>query len=384
MSLHEQHATFARPETKIRLSLLGTALVDALGAPAEFHPRFTFEWVTDMIPNKNFGLSPGVWTDDTSMTLCLAESLSKCKDDGGFSEVHQLDTYSRWKRQGHLSAVGRCFDIGNTIRMALSIFAQGKRDAALSNIRAKLGAESNAGNGSLMRVLPIGLVYWRNLERAKEFARRSSSTTHPTQMCTEACEIWTGAISLIMQHTTSDMLLSKLALFEYFATYPYQNRKLKEALAMPSDIGPPPDGPTARETWYQTHHPLLRLIADTRKQAPKGKYPYALPSSKQLPSTGYVLHTFVAALFGFFATNTFEEGAIMVVNLGDDADTVGAIYAGLSACWYAGDDDGAEAKALFWSDRVQRWEKNLVERVAVEHVAEGLASRESIERAGNE
>ena len=69
-----------------------------------------------MVGGGPFGLEPGQWTDDTSMALCLAESLIEC---GGFEPRDQLERYVRWWRQGHLSSTGRCFDIGTATRAAL-------------------------------------------------------------------------------------------------------------------------------------------------------------------------------------------------------------------------------------------------------------------------
>src|ERR1700722_6464188 len=215
--LQSQYLVRASSPTKIRLSLLATALVDALGGPAEFSPRFSFPFINSMIPNKNFGLPPGIWTDDTSMTLCLARSLAtymprnnistgKEAIPGGFDEAHQLDMYHSWRRVGYLSAIGKCFDIGNTTRSALSIWSSNPlpRDAErtqiiLDRIRSKLSGESSCGNGSLMRVLPVGLAFWRDEDAARKYALRSSDTTHPNPLCGEACQLWTTIIVKIMQ-----------------------------------------------------------------------------------------------------------------------------------------------------------------------------------------
>jgi ADP-ribosylglycohydrolase len=82
------------------------------------------------------------------------------------------------------------------------------------------------------------------------------------------------------------------------------------------------------------------------------------------------LHTIVAALYCFFATKTFEEGAILAVNLGNDADTVGAVYAGLAGCWYASDD----GQGMFWTEGVQEWKQHLVRKDLVEEVAAELVT----------
>ena len=75
--------------------------------------------ITDMVGGGPFCLEPGQWTDDTSMALCLAESLIESAE---FDAVDQLARYVRWKRHGHLSSNGRCFDIGSTVMQALARF----------------------------------------------------------------------------------------------------------------------------------------------------------------------------------------------------------------------------------------------------------------------
>ena len=392
-SLRFQVPTPASSATKIRLSLLATAMVDALGAPAEFQTRFSFPFITSMEPNNNFGQPPGVWTDDTSMTLCLTKSISTFKETpnspytGGFDEVHQLELYRRWHKDGYLSAIGKCFDIGTNTQRALDIFSRYSAEEALLRIRSDLAEEKCSGNGSLMRIIPIGLAYWRDESQAKTYARRSSQATHPNTICIEACEMWTGAIGLIMEETTEppqrspedneERQLTKLTLLEYISNFPFTHNKLREALTLPFGVGARPEGKAEREAWYYRYHPLMRLIKETQGpgQAQKDpKFPYNIPTEEQLPSSGYVLHTIVAALYCFFTTRTFEEGALMAVNLGNDADTVGSIYAGLAACWYA--DKEGKAEGVFWTKKVREWRKELVKRSLVEEVAENLVAWE--------
>jgi ADP-ribosyl-[dinitrogen reductase] hydrolase len=395
--LHTQYPVRAEASTKIRLSMIATAMVDALGGPAEFHGRYSFPLITTMIPNNNFNLPPGVWTDDTSMTLCLARSLATCSrpsspTKGGFDEKDQLDAYTNWQSNGILSATGSCFDIGNTIRQALYIYNDNppdhdSADKALQKIRETLSSENSAGNGSLMRVLPVGLAYWREEEGAKEYARRSSMTTHPTPMCQEACAVWTGAITRIMQETGTKGggTFTKLDVVEYFATFPYTNDKLRRALALPEDglrtvlaklrNGSSLTAAEAREADYRNSHPIVRLIARVESGPPNKnvKFSKTIPSDLALPSSGYVLHTLVAALYCFLATETFEEGAIMAVNLGSDADTVGAVYAGLAGCWYATETEH-DGQGMFWTKKVHEWKEDLVRRDLVEAVAEELVA----------
>jgi len=106
---------------RYRGALLGLAVGDAVGTTLEFKRLGTFTPITDMIGGGSFNLKTGQWTDDTSMALCLAESLIECR---GVDLVDQLTRYCRWYRDGHLSSTGRCFDIGNTTRTALERFEE--------------------------------------------------------------------------------------------------------------------------------------------------------------------------------------------------------------------------------------------------------------------
>ncbi|KAF9486225.1 ADP-ribosylglycohydrolase [Pholiota conissans] len=395
--LHNQLPTPSSVATKIRLSLMGTAIVDALGAPVEFKPRFSFPFLSTMEPNDNFHLPAGVWTDDTSMMLCLAKSLATWHytDDapylGGFDEADQMRLYTRWKKEGYLSAIGRCFDIGNTISRSLAIYSrhEDRVEEALHLIRSELSDEStSSGNGSLMRVLPIGLTYWRDEARLKEYGRRSSETTHPAALPCEVCQFWCCLIALVLEKATQPELrlpdsteppFSKLTLLDYISRYPYVSHHLNVALTLPYALPPRPEGEAEREEYYSRHHPLLRLITETQAEPlPRGsKFPYHIPSEGSVKSTGYVLHTLIAALYCFFTTKTFEEGALMAVNMGNDADTVGAVYAGLAGVWYAGSEGRPEAEGVFWTKRVREWRKATVNLNIVESVAEGLVEWET-------
>ncbi len=127
---------------------LGLAAGDALGTTVEFRHPGTFEPLTDIVGGGQFDLAAGEWTDDTSMALCLAESLL---ERNGFDPVDQLQRYVRWFRHGHHSSTGTCFDIGNTVRDALLRFERSGEPWCGST------DPQSAGNGSLMRLAPIPL-----------------------------------------------------------------------------------------------------------------------------------------------------------------------------------------------------------------------------------
>ena len=115
--------TMASPINKaqrIRGSLYGVAVTDALGGPIEFKQRGSFPPVTKFLFNPHFDLPPGSFTDDTSMTLCLAQSLVDTK--GKFILQDQIRKYVKWKEEGYMSSSGHCFDIGNATRRSLGIW----------------------------------------------------------------------------------------------------------------------------------------------------------------------------------------------------------------------------------------------------------------------
>ncbi len=158
-------------------ALVGLAVGDALGTTLEFRRPGTFEPITDMVGGGPFGLKPGQWTDDTSMALCLAESLLECR---GFDGRDQLQRYVRWRDEGHWSSAGRCFDIGSTVSDALKTF---ERTGAPFSGRTD---ERSAGNGSLMRLAPVPLFFARDADLAIRMAADSSRTTHGTAMAVDA------------------------------------------------------------------------------------------------------------------------------------------------------------------------------------------------------
>jgi len=162
-------------------AMVGLAVGDALGTTLEFSAPGSFEPITDMQGGGHFGLKPGQWTDDTSMALCLAESLIEC---GGFDPLDQMRRYCRWWREGHLSSTGYCFDIGNTVADALRRFHLAG-DPFSGRQEAHYG-----GNGSLMRLAPIPLAYFTDPGMAISQAALMSKTTHGAPEPVDACRFY--------------------------------------------------------------------------------------------------------------------------------------------------------------------------------------------------
>ena len=297
---------------RYRGSLLGLAVGDALGTTIEFKSPGTFTPIKDIVGCGPFRLKPGEWTDDTSMALCLAESLIECK---GFDPTDQMDRYVRWYRTGHLSSNGRCFDIGITVRTALAQFERTRAPFCGST------DPNTAGNGSIMRLAPVPLYFARSPEAAIENSGESSRTTHGAPTAVGACRYLGALIVGAVNGLSKDELLA-----ERFAPVPGYWRK----------------------------HPLVPEIDEIAAGSFKHRNPPAIKGS------GYVVRSLEAALWAFYHSSSFEEGALLAVNLGDDADTTGAVYGQLAGAFYG--DEGIP----------ERWRRRLAQRELIERYAAEL------------
>ena len=172
-------------QDRYRGCLMGLAAGDAVGTAVEFEPPGTFPPVTGMAGGGPFGLEPGQWTDDTSMALCLADSLVA---QGGFDPSDQMDRYLRWMEDGYLSSNGGCFDVGMTVADALGRYRNTGDPWAGSTDRY------SAGNGSLMRLAAVPLFFARDPAAAVRMSGESSRTTHGTAACIDACRYCGGLI----------------------------------------------------------------------------------------------------------------------------------------------------------------------------------------------
>jgi ADP-ribosylglycohydrolase len=178
---------------------MGLAVGDALGTTVEFEAPGNFPLLTDIVGGCLFDLDKGQWTDDTSMALCLAESLVTC---GTFNARDQMDRYTRWWKEGYLSSNGECFDIGNTVSQAL------RRYASTGDPFAGATDSYSAGNGSLMRLAPVPLFYASDPEVAISMSAESSRTTHGAVTCLDACRYFGGLIVGAVQGDSKEKLLA--------------------------------------------------------------------------------------------------------------------------------------------------------------------------------
>jgi len=298
-----------------RGALLGLATGDALGAPLEGMPLGTFAPVEDIIGGGFHRLEPGYWTDDTSLALCLAESLVQKR---GHDPIDQLGRYLRWFREGYFSSMGECFGIGNMTREAILWFEETREPHCGSTDPQK------AGNGSIMRLAPVPLFFARRPKEAIERSAESSRTTHGAEDAVDGCRYLGALLVGAVNGAGKDELLS-----ERYCPVP----------------------------GYWKEKPLTAEIDEVARGSFKRKEP------PEIRGLGYVVRSLEAALWAFDESDSFEEGCLLAVNLGDDADTTAAVYGQLAGAFY-GEEEIPE-----------RWLSKLAHRGVVEDLAEKLFDR---------
>lgn len=289
--------------SKAKACMLGSAIGDALGATLEGCPnRDPYRpVVTDIVGGGSFHLVPGQWTDDTSMMLCLAQSLAHRK---GMNLRDQLRRYWRWCSKGENSSTGKAFSVGATTLKALKKFAHSGSNSGHCGSKAP----NTAGNGSLMRIAPIPVVA-NSLERAMEWGAEQSKTTHGTREAVEACSAFSGMVHRALAGEDKENILN------------------------------------CPEILNGRWSPKIKKVIE-------GSYREREPPD--IKGTRYVVNTLEAVLWAFYKSETFTDGMILVVNLGNDADTTGAIYGALAGAYY---DLEAIPKhwrdIVYWSDHIQ-------------------------------
>ncbi|MBM3317341.1 MAG: ADP-ribosylglycohydrolase family protein [Candidatus Eisenbacteria bacterium] len=299
---------------RFRGTLLGLAVGDAVGASVEFLPRGTFAPLTDMSGGGPFRLAAGQWTDDTSMALCLAESLLERK---GFDARDQMERYCRWQETGYWSSTGACFGIGGTVAAALREYRRSGRPFAGSDDPLA------AGNGSLMRLAPLPMFYFPDADAVEARAADSSRTTHAAAECVDACRLF----GRILCRALMGMPKEEVA---------YGDRSSFSGAG--------------------------RIVEIARGA-------YAGKDASAVRGSGYVVESLEAAMWCFMSTDGFEAAILRAANLGDDADTTAAVCGQIAGACY-----GRPGIPARWLERLARRSEitDLADRL---HVAAGSANR---------
>lgn len=249
-------------------ALLGLAVGDAVGTTLEFKSRDTYPLLTDIVGGGPFGLKPGQWTDDTAMALALADSLAAC---GGIDEQDLQARFVDWWRRGTYSCTGSCFDIGGTTAQALRRWETTKADHCGSTDPA------SAGNGSLMRLSPVAIRFWKDRPALRDAAARQSRTTHAAPEAVDACVLY------------AEMLADAI-----------EGRPRSDVLRYRGEGWAGKIEGIAHGSW-------------------RGK-PRA-----DVDASGYVVSALEAALWSVGRAPAYDRAVLHAANLGQDADTTAAI-----------------------------------------------------------
>lgn len=273
--------------------MLGLACGDAIGATTEFMERGSFTPATGMVGGGFYELEPGRWTDDTSMAMCLAESLV-ARDF--FDPIDQMRRYLGWYRNGYWSSKPHCFDIGQTTEHAIQRFEKtGEPWCGPTH-------PITAANGSVMRLGPVVLRYFPNQSDVLHFAGESSRTTHGATLAVEGCRLLAFALFALLKGLPPQLCL---------------------------------EGASACLTQAR-----LSRIAEGR---------FIGKPRSRIQSSGFVVHTLEAAFWCLSRTSNFEDAVLLAANLGDDSDTVAAVTGQLAGATY-----GASGIPDSWLDQLYR------------------------------
>jgi len=213
------------------------------------------------------------------MALCLAQSLLA---HDGFDARDQMGRYLNWWQWGYLSSTGECFDIGATVRGALERFQSTGEPYSGST------DPHTAGNGSLMRLAPVALFFFPEVEQVVHFSAESSRTTHGAPEAVECCKL----LAFILTRCLAGHL---------------------------------PKREVLNATSLALQEPNVAALAAAR---------YAAKTEDEICGTGYAVASLEAALWCFHSTSTFASAVLAAANLGDDADTTAAIVGQVAGAFY--------------------------------------------------
>ena len=297
---------------KILSGIIGLAVADALGVPVEFKTRSYLKRnpVTDMIGYGTYNQPPCTWSDDTSLTLCLLDSLRNGLD---YEDI--MKKFYSWYRVAEYTPHGNVFDVGTTTNAAISRYARGVPALECGGKR-----DEDNGNGSLMRILPLSFYlrgkygdnYTENPE-VYQIIHNVSSLTHAHPKSLIACGIYL---------TIAECL--------------FDAKDLNKAIYT---------GLTKADEFYHKH-PFSRFLKHFNKLY---NLDFDTLSEDFIDSGGYVIPTLEAALWCLLNTDSYEKCVQKAVNLGNDTDTVAAVAGGLAGLFY-----GYEAIPEKWIKQIHR------------------------------
>ena len=292
--------------------LFGVCVGDALGLPVQFASRRErkIKPVAGMSGYGAFDEPPGTWSDDSSLTFCLAESLCR-----GYDLSDIAERFVKWRFEGYWTPFGEAFDVGITTDSAVKRLRNG-----INPLRSGDTAEECNGNGSLMRILPVVYAV-RNLGVRDRFrmVHEVSAITHAHPRSLIACGIYVQTALYLLEGGTPAEAVEKMKdpVMRYYGVRPAMN---------PAECGPPHG--SAPGTDFRPEFPHFTRILES------GVEDFSALPEGDIRSSGYVVHTLEAALWCLLNARSYMETVLKAVNLGGDTDTTAAVAGGLAGMYH--------------------------------------------------
>ena len=310
--------------TKVRDAILGLVVGDAIGVPVEFQSRdeLDFNPVVDMREYGTYHQPKGTWSDDSSLTFCLADNLIN-----GYNLKDLAQNFVDWKTQAKWTPHGEVFDIGDTTRKSineLKEFLDAGQEERLKLLKYESDEFSN-GNGALMRILPLYFYLERPIEKQFDTIWEVAALTHRHIRSAISCLIY-----LIM---ADEIVQQKNLLVAY--------QKTQERTKIFFDL---------KQLDQKERNNFDRLIEND----------ITLLERDAIESSGYVMHSLEASFWCLLKHQDYRSTILSAVNLGEDTDTTAAIAGGLAGLCY-----GANAIP-------QDWLKNIVKLREIEDMCAKL------------
>ncbi|MFN8579012.1 MAG: ADP-ribosylglycohydrolase family protein [Candidatus Sericytochromatia bacterium] len=278
-------------------ALIGLAVGDALGVPVEFESReYLIENpITDMIGYKAHYQPLGTWSDDTSLALCLADSLCN-----GYNLYDISKKIISWYDNAIWTPNGKVFDIGDTTKKSIIKLKKILENNELENIIFNEFLERENGNGSLMRILPlVFFVKDMNIEEKFKYIREVSSLTHGHIRSCIACLIYICYASNLLKNE------------DKFIAYTDMQKEINNFLSIINTSSIEKDN-------------FTRILQNDISKLP----------IEEIYSTTYVIHTLEASLWNILNHSDYETTVLSAVNMGDDSDTTASVTGGLAGIIY--------------------------------------------------
>lgn len=290
--------------------MVGTAIGDALGAGWEGGEMFKSEDIASLTER----LGQLIYTDDTHMTIGIAKSLIESK---GFNGEHMAQTFIK----NYEAEPWRGYGPGPP-----RIFRMIKSGEAWYSAANRLYRGGSFGNGSAMRVAPVGLLYSHNLEKLREIAYQSSSITHSHELGKEGAALQAYAVALAL-NMYPDKDIDKEAFLFRLQNF-IQNQLYKEKIAQ-----------------------IRELLGEQDRAKVVATLGNGIEAPKSVPT----------AIYCFLRQpQSYKDTVIYAISLGGDTDTIAAMAGAISGAYL-----GKEAIPL-------EWQAKLENREYIEALAENL------------